>query len=427
MKNPNKNLTRRGILSMALGVSAAALAACSSQSDPETSGLESDPAADPATPGEAGNQVAGASLVGVLRTSWRGDPWARGSYSFMSKQSSPQDRVALREPLAERLVFAGEATHSDFPATVHGALLSGIDAAEFVVEADAQRVIVIGAGACGLAAAAAIAEEGIEVIVVEARDRIGGRVWTNSDLGFPVDLGGSWIHGVKKNPLTKMAADVGADLHAFDYDDVDLQWLGDDEDAFYEVVEIEQEYAADVDDLGRKAEKEGDEFGGGDALLPGGYLPLFQGIADSLDVRTSQPVRQVAWSGDGVTVSLDGETLSADAVIVTVPLGVLKADAIAFDPPLPAAHQQAIDRLGMGLLDKLVLQFDKPFWPEDVALLGIIPEVRGEWTTWVNLLPLTGQPALMGFSAGSVAERFSALSEDDLVASALRTLRAAYE
>src|SRR4051812_16999121 len=70
-----------------------------------------------------------------------------------------------------------------------------------------RRVIVIGAGASGLAAAGALRARGFEVTVIEARDRIGGRVWTNGDLGLPVDLGASWINGVNGNPVTKMAAD----------------------------------------------------------------------------------------------------------------------------------------------------------------------------------------------------------------------------
>ena len=67
--------------------------------------------------------------------------------------------------------------------------------------------------------------------------------------------------------------------------------------------------------------------------------------------------------------------MDADRVIVTVPLGVLKAGTIAFDPPLPEEKQQAIERLGFGLLDKVVLKFDQPFWPDNdvIGLVGRRP------------------------------------------------------
>ena len=68
-----------------------------------------------------------------------------------------------------------------------------------------RRAIVIGAGLAGLAAARALAESGIEVVVLEARDRIGGRVWTEDR----IDLGAHWIHGTEGNPITNLARELG--------------------------------------------------------------------------------------------------------------------------------------------------------------------------------------------------------------------------
>src|SRR6187549_2564199 len=77
-------------------------------------------------------------------------------------------------------------------------------------DAPKERIVVIGAGMAGLAAARRLADAGMDVTVVEARDRVGGRTWTDTSLGVPIDLGAAWIHGPEGNPLTKLADEVGA-------------------------------------------------------------------------------------------------------------------------------------------------------------------------------------------------------------------------
>ena len=76
----------------------------------------------------------------------------------------------------------------------------------------AERVIVVGAGMAGLIAARLLQDSGFTVTVLEARTRTGGRVWTDDRLGAPLDLGGSWIHGVEGNPLTLWCGKLGIDL-----------------------------------------------------------------------------------------------------------------------------------------------------------------------------------------------------------------------
>lgn len=360
-------------------------------------------------------------------TRWAADPLAGGSYSFLAVGSTPDDREILRTPIGDTLVIAGEAVHEDYPATVHGALLSGVDAAELAYEADAERVVVIGAGAAGLAAAATLVEEDIDVVVLEARDRIGGRVWTDHSLGFPVDLGASWIHGTRGNPLTDLAEDAAVDLHEFDYDGADRRELDTDDGIAEAAASLERDLGADLDEVSPDAAGEGDELGGGDALVPAGYLALLEVLEEAIDdLRLGAPVTNVVHGPDGVVVAGPWGRIEADGVIVTVPLGVLKAGSITFDPPLPAATRGAIDRLGMGVLDKAVLVFDEPFWPEDAAGIRIVGTADGEWAEWVNLLPVNGRPALMGFNAGSTARRLETLDDGAVVASALDVLRAAY-
>src|SRR6476620_9612260 len=75
-----------------------------------------------------------------------------------------------------------------------------------------ERVIVLGAGMAGLVAARLLHDSGFVVTVLEARGRLGGRTWTDDSLGAPLDLGGSWVHGVDGNPLTLWCEKLGVSL-----------------------------------------------------------------------------------------------------------------------------------------------------------------------------------------------------------------------
>ncbi len=87
-------------------------------------------------------------------------------------------------------------------------------------DARGERVVVVGAGMAGLAAGRRLADAGTEVTVLEARERIGGRMWTDMSLGVPIDLGAAWIHGTEGNPIIGLAADAGAATVETDFSDV---------------------------------------------------------------------------------------------------------------------------------------------------------------------------------------------------------------
>jgi len=106
--------------------------------------------------------------------------------------------------------------------------------------------------------------------------------------------------------------------------------------------------------------------------------------------------------------------VDADRAIVTVPLGVLKAGAIAFDPPLPGTKRQAIERLGFGLLDKVVLAFEEPFWPQSADLLGLVGTEQPVGDL-VNGLSFAGAPLLIGIRGGAAARSCEALSDREAV------------
>lgn len=371
--------------------------------------------------------------VDFLITRWRADPFARGSYSYLSVDADFSDR-GLLGAAEDRRFFAGEATDPDYPATVHGALLSGQRAAAAIIGEGHQSVIIIGAGAAGLAAARSLVDEGKDVTVVEARDRIGGRVWTDTTFGLPLDLGASWIHGVSGNPLTTLADEAEIERVETRYGS---RRVRDDSGAvvepedlpvdFDDVTSIEHEYAAPMDDLSTRADNEGEEFSGGDVVMPDGYIEILEQLTDGLDIELGVIVDHVETNAQSATVRAGDRINEADAVLITVPLGVLKTDAITFSPPLDNDRLGAIDRLGMGLLDKVYLRFDDVFWDADVDIIGYVGPNRGYFAEWLNVAKFTGEPILLGFNAAAEADQIELLDDQQIIDEAMRALRNMYE
>lgn len=414
-------------------------------------------------------------VADLVRTDWAADPWALGSYSFLPVGASPDDRATLREPVDGRLFFAGEATDADNPATVHGAQASGRRVAEDVarVAADGERVVVVGAGLAGLTAAAALDAAGFDVTVLEARDRIGGRLHTVEPSGWdiPVERGASWVHDTGASDLPAQLDGLGIETVPFDYATVVLgldrapldddsfgdegaaaveaavAWAADQagdrslaealeesgaaadvdpgELEFFLETEVVTEYGAGADELSaRWGFEEGTE--GDDLLVTGGYGRVADALADGLEVRRSQPVDQITVTADATTVrTADGTQLAADRVVVTVPLGVLQAGTIAFEPPLPDAHVAAIGRLGMGLLDKYWFRFDEVFWEEDALMwTKVAPATdRDPFREWFNLEPATGEPVLLALLGGETARAWASKTDAEVKAAAMESLQ----
>jgi polyamine oxidase len=310
---------------------------------------------------------------------------------------------------------------------VHGAYLSGRRAAAEIAALGAGSVGVIGAGVAGLTAAQALSQTGHAVTVLEARGRIGGRVWTDRSLGHGLDLGASWIHGVDGNPLTGLADQVGAqrvvtpwsDIRIFDATGRRRRYLFVPR-KFRRFLDYEWGFAADYDALAQDALDFSDSYPGDEVIFPGGYDQILPALGGDFDVRLETPVARVDWTAGGVSVdTAGGESLAFDRLLITAPLGVLKAGDIAFSAPLPDAKQAAITRLGMGLLDKVYLKFEQAFWPADIDAFGYMGEQHGQLAGWLNLYKYTGDPVLLAFSSGSGADALARQSDADILDQAL--------
>lgn len=341
-------------------------------------------------------------------------------------------------------------------------------------------VIVIGAGAAGLGAARLLQDEGYQVVILEARERIGGRVWTSHAWPeSPLDLGASWIHGVEGNPVNELAQQFKVNTVSTNYDNITTYdpagWALSDserdkldrrlEELLVELAEtrekldsdttlgealnqaaaeldlteaelrdlnyaanttIEHEYAADVAELSLFYWDEGEGFGGPDVIFPKGYEQIFLSLAQGLDIRLNHFVSQVEYGDDGVRVSTDRGMFEADYVVVTLPLGVLQKNVVKFAPPLPQPKLEAIGNLGMGLLNKVYLRFREVFWAEESDLLGYIAPDKGEWAEWLNIYKYTGQPILLAFNAGTYGRYLESLADETIVSGAMQALRTIY-
>ena len=111
--------------------------------------------------------------------------------------------------------------------------------------------------------------------------------------------------------------------------------------------------------------------------------------------------------------------------MVTVPLGALKHEGIEFVPRLPERHGQAIDRLGVGVLSKTFLLFEKPFWPVDEDWQEFLGPRHGAWAEWFSLAK-TGPPVLVAFHGGDRARTIERAAAGDVRSDAMRTLRSMF-
>ncbi|WP_420590117.1 flavin monoamine oxidase family protein [Bacterioplanoides sp.] len=333
-----------------------------------------------------------------------------------------------------------------------------------------QKIIVVGAGIAGLAAAQRLKESGHQVTVLEARDRIGGRIWTLQVGDIKLDMGASWIHGINGNPVYDLAQQLNLDTVATDYDNIvrydhsgkqtqlneleveqffsslNRQGIQNPDSAIAELAAqadtaglspqqrnylinttLEHEYSGSSQSLSFAALQEGEEYSGGDVIFPQGYAQIINHLQQGLNIQLQQAVKQINYQEDQVIVSTSQQQeFRADKVLVTVPLGVLKKRVIQFNPVLPESKLSAIDRLGMGTLNKVYLKFPSNFWGTQQDLIGFIGEGNGQWAEWLNIAKYIGEPVLLGFNAASFGEAIEQLSDAEIQQQAMTTLHKIY-
>jgi polyamine oxidase len=408
----------------------------------------------------------------VVTSTWLSNPNFGGAYSSLKPGGTPEHRDRIAARIYAGLRFAGEHTSSAYPGTMHGAWFSGEAAAQALIhEGNCSNVVVVGGGFAGIAAAKRLQTHGSNVIVLEAEPLPGGRAATSFELpGGPVHLGGAWAHGEVGNPIFEMATALGQSSTLSGWDSItafvkgvgeiaepieslisaEVQAIectltniseGQDQDSSlglhlrtalsripgekrslvetYLLTEYENLYATRVDELSLRYRSEDFHLPGNDRLLLGPLSEVVTAAIRGHDVRTNHQVDAVSQVAGGWVVRArnnDGvETFQADAVIVTVPIGVLQRKRIMFEPPLPLDVLVAINVLNPGEVAKVFFAFDECFWGPRTAFY-LIDTPTPPLGLWVDVSALAESPVLCAFATGEVAHAVERMDELELIA-----------
>jgi Flavin containing amine oxidoreductase len=338
-----------------------------------------------------------------------------GSWTALGPGGSPADRRLLGTPIDDRFVLAGDCTNPTQPSMVHGAYEEGLRAAEWAASA-----MPVGGN-----------------VVVEGRNRIGGRAHSVDIGGVVADAGAAWLQQIDRNPLARLATRLGLATRPTDFHrplasaadgpvgDVaaarDSIPVGVDETVdlhtvlqpFLRSLTAEQrrvaQFAVDLDidlengvlhdRLSAKWVLNEPGVGDGDAWLPGGYRQLAAHLAIGVDVRFNTSVQHVRWDDHGVTVN----ELRGDCCICTIPAWL--APALDLQPGLPATHRAALAHLSVGVVEKVILRFDERWWPHDGNGYLRWYDAPASWGEWLDLTDGVGQPCVAALIAREGVER----------------------
>lgn len=338
-------------------------------------------------------------------------------------------------------------------------------------ELSGKTIVVVGAGIAGLAAAKKLKEAGGNVIILEAQDKVGGRLRSNRSLGVAFDEGASWIHGIDGNPISTLAKEAG--MNSFEtidesrksydlggvlrsvenYDNAEaeleniletLMQSGDVNQSFESVFNslypdkatdrlwkflLSTYVTFDTGDLNKLSSllyNEGEEYGGMEKIASNGYDTIANYLAKDLNVQLNQRVSKIDYSNAKTIVFHNGISSEADFVIVTVPLGVLKANAIQFIPALPLDKQNAIQKIGMNCVNKFLLTWELAFW-DDVQYISYTPEARDKFNYFVNVKKIhPNVNGLMTFAYADFARQTESMSDGQIIAEIMTHLRDIY-
>jgi monoamine oxidase len=308
---------------------------------------------------------------------------------------------------------------------------------------DEFAVVVVGGGAAGVAATRRLHDLSVDVLLVEARERLGGRAWTRSDSGYPLDLGCGWLHSGNRNEWGRIAEEQGVtidktpppwskpslnfqsaehsefgnavnelfarlDDFADDEPDVPVARLVDAKSRWFGLMNALSTYISGVEldgvsarDLSRYADT------GVDWRIREGYGRVIAAHGANLPVRLGCPVRRVDHNGRKLKLETPKGVLTAETAIIAIPASLLAAGDISFDPPMPGKVEAAAG-LPLGLADKLYLSLsDAEDFEIDSRSFGRTDSAA---TGAYHLRPL-GRPLIEAYLAGTLARELEAAGE----------------
>lgn len=333
-----------------------------------------------------------------------------------------------------------------------------------------KDILIIGAGIAGLSAATYLQNNGFQVTVLEAQNKIGGRIQTDYSQGVAIEDGANWIHKAKGNPITVLAQtahldtiidepeslvvyDIDGSIYPPDLirkaekkfrkaiDKIEGKKKQNFATAFYqkhpEVLHdrlwtymlsayFEFDTGADIYDLSARDFYDDEEFKGDDLIVTNGLDKMLQPLAEDIDIQLNTTVTHIDYRTDIIHVKTNKEAYFVDKVLVTVPLGVLKQNSITFSPILPSLHQNAIDDLATGMVNKFTCFWETPFWDKNQQYIGFTPEEKGQFNYFFNLYTCLNTPALMTFAFGQYAIETEQMTDQAIIDKIMHHLRIMY-
>ena len=329
-------------------------------------------------------------------------------------------------------------------------------------------VIIIGAGIAGLSAAHHLQKNGIQVLVLEAQARIGGRIKSTNLNGLLFEEGASWIHGVEGgNPIYKLALQSGANM--LDTDEgftpvFDMQgkmyppdWIEKQEKRFVELIaELDGQYdlsfedalkktypalledplwkymlsthlefdiGGDMAELSTKYLYDDEDFPGPHLYIANGYNRILQSLKRDIPIHLNTVVKQINYEHTTVEIITTRKRYQAHFVILTAPLGVLKNNDIVFAPALPQEKIMTIQQLGMGLANKFLCIWERAFWPSSWPAFGLATPDKGQFSYFLNLKHSSGVNALTTYALGHFARVSEQMSDEAILEKIMQHLK----
>lgn len=329
------------------------------------------------------------------------------------------------------------------------------------------EVVIIGAGVAGTTAAKTLRAKGVDCVILEARDRIAGRAYTDTEIfGVPYDLGAAWLHSADENPVTDLINSVG--FKTVDDESGDLWLYLDGEDASEDQYEAAEEAKEDLENIiSRKIDRaldEGEKFNdvsvrkispikdrfdliaheqlgpleagadtdklgamdvysqrasGVEWMVPQGLGAGIQKALGPQPVYLNTKVSKIDWGGkEDIKVETNKGSLRTKAVIITVPTDIIADGTIGFSPALPAWKVKAAEMLPMALLDKITLQFEDSFeeMMEGEELITAYVQNGENGHVWDHLMRPFDTNLSIGFLGGRFSKELATRPNADQIA-----------
>lgn len=334
-----------------------------------------------------------------------------------------------------------------------------------------KKVLIIGAGVAGLAAAKYLNDRNIETLVLEAQEKIGGRLKVSQVGGVAFGEGASWIHGPHKNPIKDLAYEAGCETYITKDGKVEVYKSDGNEYESYELNEAEEKFeeilatfkgevnksfeevfyekypdykgnelwdyflsaylefdtGGDISSLSSTDFYDDEAYRGRDKIITNGYDRVADYLAKGVEIKLNQKVKAIKYTEtDIVVTTANNDAFIADFAIVSIPLGVLKSADVIFEPVLPDGLQEAIESLEMGGVNKFLCIWDEAFWNEKCQYIGYTSKQKGAFNYFLNVGRFADVNALMTFTFGDFSVEAETLTDEEIIDQIMENLRAIY-